>query len=545
MSGRAIARSSTTNLDRGREAFRKQAWKAAFSSLLAADQESPLAPEDLLHLAQSAQLTGRDADAFDLLGRAHQAFLSEGDKQKAARCAFVLGFALLFNGDMAQAGGWLARANRILENEPACAERGYLLLPTGYRSFYSGDCVKAREIFVEATAIGQRFADNDLVAFGLMGQGRSLIRQGEIAQGVALLDEAMVAVTSGEVSPMNAGAVFCSVLDGCGEIYDLQRAQEWTLALERWCAQQPDLVPYRGHCLLRRSELQQIHGCWSEALETALRAKECLSQPAPKSGLGIAFYQAGEIYRLRGEFAEAENAYQRATQFTRNLGPGLAQLWLAQGRVETAYAAIRTMVEEVPESGLRAKVLEAYVEIALAAGDVPSAQLASDELKEMAEHRGIPFFRGLSCYASGSLLFASNDARGALAEFRHSWRIWSDLDAPYLAARAQLKIGEALRALGDEDSARVETNAAFEILRKIGARDISRIGAGEPVPGPLTDREIEVLRLVATGMTNRAIANKLHISEKTVARHISNIFTKLDISSRTAAAAYAYDHKLV
>ncbi len=554
MSSRSAAGKSNRRaqaLEQGREAFRKQAWGSAFSQLSAADGEAPLEAEDLAQLAQAARLIGKEAEGADLLSRAHQAFLTRGDEQPAARCAFWLGFSALMNGEFAQAGGWLSRAKRLLEGHPECAENGYLLLPEGYRAFHGGDTVTAHATFVQATAIGQRFGEKDLITFGLQGQGRALIRQGETARGVALLDEAMVAVTAGEVSPLSAGGVYCSVLEGCGEIFDLQRAQEWTSALERWCASQPDLVPYRGHCLIRRAELLQLHGAWEEALEWAQKAGDWLSHPAPKPGLGAALYQVGEIQRLRGRFAEAEEAYSQATQLTRCPGPGMAQLRLAQGRLEAANTAIRRMADECMESGPRAKMLDSYVEIVLAANDLPAARAAAGELTAIAERQNVVYFRALALRAAGAVLLAEGNARRATTELRHSWDHWCELQVPYEGARVRMLVGLASRALGDEEDACLELTAARQAFERLGATvDLARVEtllSKTPAcaAGPLTDREVQVLKLVASGMTNRGIAGRLLISEKTVARHVSNIFTKLDLASRTAAAAYAYDHNLV
>jgi DNA-binding CsgD family transcriptional regulator len=553
MKTQATLKSSGTRaqaIEKGRESFRRHAWGAAFSQLLAADHEAPLVPEHLVELAQAALLIGREAEGADILARAHQAFLSRGDAQLAARCAFWLGFTSLLNGEVAKSGGWLSRASRLLDGDPDCVEKGYLLLPTGYRLVHGGDAAAAHSTFAQATVIGGRFGDKDLVTLGLQGQGRALIRQGEVARGLALLDEAMVAVTAGEVSPLNAGGVYCSVLDACGEIFDLQRAQEWTSALEEWCASQPDLVPYRGHCLVRRAELLQLRGAWSEALEEAQRASEWLSRPAPKPAVGAAFYRVAELHRLRGKFGDAEEAYRQASQW-RSLGPGLALLRLAQGQVDAASAAIRRMAEEVRESGPRATVLDACVEIMLAANDVAAARVAADELVKIAVRHSVPFLGALSSRASGAVLLAEGNARSALVELRQSWSIWCELQAPYEASRVRLLIALACRNLGDEDNAIVELTAARQTFQQLGAAvELSRTEGFLPkdahqAEGPLTGRELQVLRLVAVGMTNRGIAGKLHISEKTVARHLSNIFTKLDLYSRTAAAAYAYDHNLV
>jgi len=554
MNGRTGLRNSRGDADalqKGRDAFQRRAWGEAFSQLSAADRKSSLTPEDLVDFAQAAFLTGREREGGDLLSRAHQAFLSRADTQPAARCAIWLAFTLLTNGESAKAGGWLSRAGRLLDGQPDCVEKGYLLLPDGYRLFHAGDVVTAHEKFVQAAATGERFGDKDLATLGLQGQGRSLIRQGEIERGLALLDEAMVAVTADEVSPVNAGGIYCSVLDACGEIFDLQRAQEWTSALENWCASQPDLVPYRGHCLVRRAELLQLHGAWREALLWAERACECLSSPVPKRGVGEAYYQIGEIHRLLGRFAESEEAYRQASEWSRISAPGPAQLRLAQGQVVAANVAIRRIAEEVREPGPRARVLDAYVEIVLAVPDVAAARAAASELSAIATRRNVPFLRALASRARGAVLLADGNAHESLIELRQSWSIWCELDAPYEASRVRILIAQACRELKDEESARFELAAARQSFERLGAtKDLSRIRALLPADerhsaGQLTEREVQILRLVASGITNRAIADKLKISEKTVARHLSNIFTKLDLGSRTAAAAYAYDHNLV
>jgi tetratricopeptide (TPR) repeat protein len=469
---RAAVRTSTSRgqaLAQGRESFRRRAWGAAFSHLQAADAGAPLDPEDLGLLAQAAQLVGKEAEGADYLARAHQGFLGRGDTRFAVRCAFWLGFTSLLAGELAKAGGWLSRANRLLDGQPDCVEQGYLLLPSGYRSFHTGDASAAHALFVQAAAIGQRFDEKDLLTLALQGQGRALIRQGEITRGVALLDEAMVAVTAGEVSPLSAGGVYCSVLEGCGEIFDVQRAQEWTLALERWCASQPDLVPFRGHCLVRRSELLQLHGAWAEALEWAQKAVEWLSHPTPKPDLGAAYYQIGEIHRLRGKFTDSEEAFRQASQSYRSCGPGLAQLRLAQGRIDAANEAIRRMAGEVRQPGPRAKVLDAYVEIVLAAKDVSAGRAAANELAEIAGRQEAPFLRAVAARALGAVLLAEGNPGEALVELRKSCSLWCDLQAPYDASRVRTLIALACRALGDEEDALLELRAARRAFHSLGA----------------------------------------------------------------------------
>ena len=538
-------------LDRGRESLRNQAWGDAFSQLSAADREAMLEPADLEGLAHAAHLTGRETASADFLARAHQGFLSRGETQRAARCAFWLGFTALVNGELAQAGGWLSRANRVLDGQPDCVEKGYLLLPVGYRAFQEDDAATAYKTFSQAATIGNRFSEADLVTLARQGQGRALIRQGEITRGVTLLDEAMVAVTAGEVSPIVAGGVYCSVIEACSEIFDLRRAQEWTSALEQWCASQSDMVPYRGHCLVRRAEILQLHGAWKDALGAAQQACEWFSHPTPRPEAGAAFYRLAEVHRLRGEFAEAEEAYRHASRWERTPQPGRAQLRFAQGQLDAANAAIRRLAEEVQEARSRSRVLDAYVEIVLAVKDVAAARAAADELSDIAERHGAPFLRAVSARATGAVLLAEGDARGALTTLRQSWTTWCKLEAPYDAARTRTLIALACRALGDDDAADLELIAAREVFHQLGAApDLARVEAlgqekSSKVASPLTTREVQVLKLVARGMTNRGIAGKLGISEKTVARHLSNIFNKLDLSSRAAATAYAYQHELV
>jgi len=547
----ALKPTRVQSIDEGRKLLQQRAWSAAFARLSAADRQSPLDPEDLEMLAGAAHLLGMDEANAEMMSRAHRGFLERGETRSAARFALRLGSTLMINGDHAQAGGWLSRAGRLLEIEPDCVEKGYFFLPVGFRSFNSGDGAAAYSAFVQAALYGERYRDRELITLALQGQGRALIRQGDIGRGVTLLDEAMVAVMAGEVSSMTAGGIYCSVIEACGEIYDMSRAHEWTSALEQWCKSQPDIVPYRGHCLVRRAEILQMRGAWTDALAQARQARDLLSQPPPKPAVGAAIYRVAELQRLRGDFAEAEESYRQASELSRAPQPGFALLRLAQGHLEPAKAAIRRMVEEVKEVAGRARILDAFVQIALAAKDLVSARAAANELEEIAARLGAAYLRALSCRAAGAVLLSEEDAAAASTALRQAWSIWRDIEAPYETAQTRVLLARAYRRLGDEDAAVIELSAAREIFQKLGAvTDLEQtesllIDRPPFLTGPLTARETQVIQLVADGKTNKAIANALGVSEKTVARHVSNIFTKLDLTSRAAATAYAYRNKLV
>ncbi len=537
-------------IERGRAAFTRRAWGEAYDQLSAADGEATLGLEDLEHLAVAAYLVGRDDDSTEVWERAHLACLHVGNSTRAARCAFWLAFGLINRGEVARGGGWIARARRLLdEGHQDCVEQGYLLMPGGIERLAAGDAATAYANFSKVAAIGDRFGDPNLVVLGRTGQGRVLVRLGQTGAGLALLDEVMVAVTADEVSPILVGATYCSVLDACQESFDLRRAREWTTALSHWCASQPDLVPYRGECLVFRAEIMQLHGAWSDAVEEAQRACEWLSRP-PGPATGSAFYQRAELYRLRGEFVKGEQAYRQASQFGRSPQPGLALLRLAQGQLEAAAGATRRAMEEAQDRLSRARLLGPHVEIMLAVGDVPAARAAGEDLIAVAADLEAPLLRAAAAQATGAVLLAEGDARSAVEALRRAWTVWQELEAPFDAARVRVWIGLAYRALGDQDTAAMELDAARWAFRQLGATpDVIRVeallrGAAPPVAGGLTAREVEVLRLVAAGKTNRAIATDLFLSERTVDRHVSNIFTKLGVSSRAAATAYAVEHDL-
>jgi DNA-binding CsgD family transcriptional regulator len=536
----------------GRGSYARRAWADAFAALSRASAREPLEADDLDRLAWSAVLSGHEAESLEAFERLHQLTVDAGDRLRAARAAVWLGLRLISFGEQARAGGWLARAQRLVEAEGReCVEAGYLKIPQVFRLSAVGEHEGARSAAAEAAGIGARFKDGDLVAVGRAFEGRAVMRLGRLSEGLSLVDEAMVAVTSGELSPLVTGLIYCTVIATCQQSYAVERAREWTAALDEWCRAQPQLVPFTGACLIHRSEILQLGGAWAEASLEAHRASTRLS-PTTDPEAGNAFYQAGELHRLRGELDVAERAYVLASERGRDPQPGLALLRVAQGRVDVAAAAIRRALLSVSEPLRRARLLPAHVEIALAAGDVAEARRGADELRAISGSLEMDALGAIAAHAQGAVALAEGDARASVEPLRRAQEVWQRVGAPYLGARIRVLLARAFRALGDEEGATLELEAARKVMVQLGAApDVALVDAMSAPRAAaagahgLSRRELEVLRLVASGKTNKVIGRELFVSEKTVDRHVSNIFDKLDVTSRAAATAWAFRHGLI
>ena len=384
-------------------------------------------------------------------------------------------------------------------------------------------------------------------------QARALVKLGRLDEAVPLVDEALVVALAGELSPIVTGIVYCNTIAFCQAGFMFRRAREWTEALTLWCDGQPEMVAHLGLCLVHRAEIMQVRGTWDEALEEAARAVDGFTRGVLNQiACGQAHYRRGEIHRLRGEVDLAESAYREASRCGYEPQPGLALLRLAQRGTAAAAATIRRAIAEATEPLDRARLLPAYVEIMLAVAEHDRAAAAARELDEIAASVRSDSLTALAAEASGAVLLALGDASSALPPLRRALRVWLELDAVYDAARMRVLIGSACRELGDADGASLELHAAQEIFARCGAvtdlarlDDLAHAGATAATRNGLTKRELEVLRLVAAGKTNREIASQLYLSEHTIARHLQNIFVKLGVSSRTAASAFAFEHDLV
>ncbi len=519
------------------------AWDDEYRQLATLDAEQGLDVGDLDRLATAAYMTGRDDESFELWGRGHHRCLETTDMARAVRLGVRLAQALAFKGDIARSCGWVDRSQRLLDEENLdCVERGFLEHAAGMcRIFSDGDIAAANAAFGRAAKTGERFRDRELLTLARMGQGRCLIYLGEIAEGLALLDEAMVSVEACEIPPMAVGDAYCTVIDASYELFDLRRCEQWTDSFMRWCAAQRGLVLYRGHCLLHRAELLMLHGDWSDAVTVAQEACARLAEPINPLTLGGAHYVEGELHRLRGEFAMAEQAYERANALGCQPQPGMALLRLAQGRGDVAAAQLRRRLAEADQPIDRARILCAAAEILIAVEDVEGARAAADELTLLATEFGSSLLRAQAALATGAVLLATSDVTAAVATLRRAASDWIDLRIPHEEARTRLLIADACEALADLDTAAMERRAARSTLEALGGDAVPQ----RQLASGLTTREAEVLTLVARGKTNRVIAAELYISEKTVASHLNHIFTKLGLSSRSAATAYAYEHNLV
>lgn len=536
---------------RGRASYADQLWRDAGDQLTEADREVPLGLEDLERLAVARYLVADDDASTAAWVRAHHAAREQGDLARAVRCAFWVAFVLLNRGDLAGGSGWTARGQRLLDDlDDDLVERGYLRYLKALRHIFEGGEEAARSAFQQAVQVADRFGDADLETLARLGLGRVLIRLGQDVAGVACLDEAMVAVTGAEVSPIVVGDAYCTAIEGCQEVFDLSRAQRWTTELARWCERQPSLVAFRGQCLVHRSELLQLRGAWPDALSEAHQARRRLSRPSGQLAIGAAHYQQGELHRLRGEFDAAEDAYRRARECGREPQPGLAQLRVSQGRVEAAVAAIRRTLAETDDRAGRSRVLPVAVEILLTAGDLDPARAACRELEEHAARHHSRMLDAVTAQTRGAVDLAGGDPVAAIGSLRQALELWQRLQAPYEVARVRVLLGQACRELDDDETARSEWATARRTLADLGAGpDLAQVDRLSSRLGSRTDglspRELEVLRAIAAGRSNRAIAAELVISHRTVERHASNIFTKLGVSSRTEATAYAIRHGLV
>jgi DNA-binding CsgD family transcriptional regulator len=535
-------------LDDARALFAAHEWRRCADQLRTVDRGGPLPGDELLLLGHSSHLIGEDESAVAAFARAYRWFLDRDDPRAAVWSAFGAGFVLENAGERVRSGAWAARARALVEEHGIDgAEAGLLLADEAHRLLEAGRVAEALSAARAGEKLGLEARDADVLALNRQSIGFALLLQGRRAEAIRVFDEILVAVSSDETMPAIVGLCYCASIAGCMALRDVGRARAWTAALDRWCAARPDLVPYRGLCLVHRAHISALGGNWADAASEALRGEELLAGPSA----GAAAYQLGELCRLTGDCRGAADHYRRANALGVQPEPGLSRLRMAEGRAAVAETTLRRLCAEPRAPDDRAELLAALADAQLALGHVASAAGTADELQTLVADLGAPLLSALAERALGGVRLAEGRPGEALARLDDARRICQDLDLPHHCAQVRVLIGRCLRALGDEASAALEFEAARDCFTRLGAvADLAEVDGltGPPArnrTGGLTDREVEVVRLVAAGRTNRSIAGELSLSEKTVARHLANIYAKLDVPSRAAATAYAYDHGLV
>lgn len=543
---------TVATVSRARELHQLARWDDACAEFLAADAESELGVDDLELLAEAAQLTGRHDDAVSALERAFTLRASAADLPAAATAAFWLYSEFLYAGEFAHASGWMSRLRDLAERLTADEEPGWLGIAAAHRCIGQRQYDDARAALAGALAQGRERGEVDLETFAILLTARSLLLAGRLDEGLARMDDAMLRVTGGQTSPRMTSMLYCAAIGTCEEeAWELARAHEWARALERWMASLPTLFggAFLDNCRVYRAALKRQRGQLSEARLELEEAARDLAEGHGVLVAGHAWYELGEVHRLLGEDDAAEVAYRRATSLGASVQPGLALLRLAQGGTATAATGLRRALAEAARAPERGRLLPALVTVSLTSGASEEAERALDELEQLARTMGSSALDAEFARAQAEVALARGRPEAALPDLRRAADTWRLLGAPYETARTCVLIAQACRALGDEEGARLELESARESFARLGARrDLQAVDALRDTSTPghgLSPREVQVLRLVAAGKTNRAIALDLFLSERTVHRHVSNIFDKLGVRTRTEAATFAVEHQIL
>jgi ATP/maltotriose-dependent transcriptional regulator MalT len=524
-----------------RTAYDERAWQRAYDAFAAAESEGALEAEDYNRFAVSAHLLARLPDYFAIRERAYKSLLDRGERLAAAEAALWIGIQKMVQGEVAEGSGWLARGARLVTPDDADSRAAaFLRVTQAFDAARSGDPERGARMTGESVEAARRLGAVDYAALSLHQQGLFLLAAGHADDGFSCLDEAMLEVAAGECSAMVEGIIYCNVIEACWSVYELTRAQQWTAAMTQWATAQPEMCNFTGECKVRRAELKQLNGRWSDALD---ELDGVSFHEFERWAGGRAACVRGNLDRMLGRFDSAEEQFSLASRLGEDPQPGLALLRLARGSLQAAAAMVRRSLAEGHQPGRRIQLLGAATEILLAVGETDAAEAAAVELQEIATVNRTPLVVAHGRCALGAVRLAQDTPAEALPLLRDALGTWVRAGAPYEEARTRILLAEACRALGDRESADREVDAARAIFEELGAApDLARLSGSDDLLSP---RELEVLRLLATGATNRAIAEQLVLSERTVDRHVSNIFGKLGVSSRAAATAYAFDRQLV
>ena len=469
-------------------AFAKHAWREAYDRYAEADAAGRLAPADLEAYAEAGWWCGQPSDAIAIRERAYAAYVEAGDRRAAARVAIQLAGDNASRRSMTLAVAWVARAERGLEGATDSREYGQLLIGKARMAIGGGDVTAGLAHLRAALDLGERHGDRDVQAMALVIQGQLLINQGEVREGLALVDEATMAAVSGELGLVTTGMVYCCTISACRDVGDVRRASDWTEAAHRWCDRQ-SVSGFPGVCRVHRAELTALRGGLAKAEQEARVACDELIRWDIHDIAAVGFYEIGSIRTRMGDLPAAEEAFKQAHAMGRSPEPGLSLIRLAEGKVSVALANLRRAHDDDPSRPGRARLLPALVEAAIAAGDIAAARSACEELAEIAASFDTASVRAAATETRGAVLLADGDIKAAPRELRRALELWQEVDAPYEASRTRMLIARAARAAGDEDTARLELGAAKATFERIGARRDARsaaaeLGETEAMPAP-------------------------------------------------------------
>jgi ATP/maltotriose-dependent transcriptional regulator MalT len=531
----------------GRRAAASGDWARAHEELSSVDPAA-LEPADLETLADAAWWIFDERGAIQARQRAYAGYSAAGDDARAGAVAARLAIDHFSRGNPSVGGGWLAKAHRHLDGQPECFEHGMLWTMEATVRRHGGDLDGSIELAQRAAALARRLHEGGGLAMAIHTEGMAQIAAGQVQQGLTLLDEAMASVLAGELDPFLTGVVYCNVIGACLEIADLRRASEWSEAARDWCDSLSADSPFHSLCRVNRAQVARLAGAWPEAeAEASLAADEMERSDAGE--IGSAWSELGEIRRRRGDLEGSAAAFERARAHGVDPQPGRALLALARGKQQEAATALRSARDGSPSVPERVRLLAASVDVAIACGDLVEANACAVELRAATAELATPSLRAMADHADGAVSLAEGDPEAALSPLRRACAAWADLHFPYEHARSRHLLGTAMRASGDEEGGEAELRAAGAAFERLGARlDVAAVDAllrpDGALPAGLTAREGEVLRLVASGKTNRDIAVELVLSEHTVGRHLQNIYAKIGVSSRAAATAFVFEHGL-
>jgi DNA-binding CsgD family transcriptional regulator len=521
-------------------------WNARFDQLSAEAAAGTLSPQGFDQLGLAAWFVGLTDESVHAWDAAHRAHLAAGDVDAAIRSVFWIGFTLSEGGDGIRAGAWMARLFELWQSGGAGSDSEPIVETCrSVAAFSRGNLEESAALAGEGIRLARAARDRDIEVLATMSLGRALVGLGRVEVGFEQMDRVMLMISSHDVGDHVAGPAYCAVIASCLARWDIERARVWTRDLSVWCDAQQGLKPFRGECSVMRAVVLRIGGEWGEAERTLTDV--AAHEPRPETREN-AIYGLAELHRLAGRRPEAEAAYRLAGELGREVQPGFGLLRRDGRDLNAARSGIARALDAAAEPSRRADLLAAQVELEVDGGDLDVAAAAVDELERLATALDTAYLHAQADRARGILFISQDDARSALTPLRRSWSAWRGLDAPYEAAITRVQLGRAARAQGDEEGAQLEFDAARSVLSELGAApDLARLeriataGTASAIGG-LTQRECEVVRLIARGLSNRAIANQLFLSERTVARHVSNILAKLALPNRAAVTAFAFEH---